>query len=44
VPQAPQWAESLVSDTHAPEHIVCPAGQVHTPCTQLCPLAHRVPQ
>lgn len=39
-PQAPQWPLLLCVSTHAPPHIVCPAGQAHAPATHTRPPAH----
>jgi hypothetical protein len=44
-PHAPQFDVLVCRSTHAPEHAVCPAGQVvaQAPITQLCPAAQARP-
>lgn len=40
----PQWAGLLVRLTQAPEHEVCPVGQVQAPAEQASPDGHERPQ
>jgi hypothetical protein len=47
MPHLPQFRPSVFMSVHAPLHAVWPAGQVHTPLTQVAPVAHmllHVPQ
>jgi hypothetical protein len=43
VPQVPQWSGLVCRFTQAPEHSVCPDGQLHWPALQVAPAGQTCP-